>query len=186
MLNAVVGLCSGYRNHADKNQVNQETYIVLDNPGFIPLSRASLMMDLVTTGMVLVLPVMAYSIWLVRSRRRYLSHKRIQLAIGLSLTLIVIAFELHVRMHGWQSRAEKSPYFHSVLFPFLYVHLVFAVSSVILWGTTMVKALRHFTSPPGPSAYSSRHRLLARASVLAMTGTSLTGWFFYYLAFMAK
>ena len=44
----------------------------------------------------------------------------------------------------------------------LYVHLVFAVSTVILWPTTIVLALRNFPNPPMPGQHSRIHMPLAR------------------------
>src|SRR5688572_23261446 len=72
-------------------------------------TRASLMMDVVVLAMVFVVPVLLWSIWQVRCRRRYALHKRVQLALGAVLGLAVLLFELHVNLHDWQARATGSP-----------------------------------------------------------------------------
>ena len=64
------------------------------------------------------------------------------------------------------------------------VHLVFAVSTLLLWPITIVQALRRFPRPPGPSAYSPTHRAWARLAAASMFMTAVTGWVFYYLAFV--
>jgi len=48
-------------------------------------TRATLMLDVVFLAMFVVLPVLAASIYLVRARKNYLWHKRIQVALGITL-----------------------------------------------------------------------------------------------------
>ena len=55
-------------------------------------TRASLMLDVVALAMLAVLPVLGFSIWLVRCRRLYAIHKRIQLTLASVLLLTVVAF----------------------------------------------------------------------------------------------
>ena len=49
------------------------------------------MLDVVFLAMFVVVPVMLYSIYLVRYRRRYRLHKRLQLGLGLILLMAVTA-----------------------------------------------------------------------------------------------
>ena len=46
-------------------------------------TRGSLMMDVVVLSMLAVVPLMSWSIYLVRNRQRYQLHKQIQVALGL-------------------------------------------------------------------------------------------------------
>jgi putative membrane protein len=55
---------------------------------------------------------------------------------------------------------------------------------VILWPVTIVLALRKFPNPPAPGAHSPTHIRLARLAALDMLLTSITGWIFYWLAFV--
>jgi len=153
--------------------------------GFIPFSRASLMLDLVAIAMVGVVPVLAYSIYLVRCKRNLQLHKKIQLVLGVVLLIAVGLFEVDMRLHGWRQFAEVSAYYDSLVFPVLYLHLVFAVSTTALWFYTIVAALRRFPNPPVPNAYSRRHRRIARLAAIDMFCTAVTGWAFYALAFVA-
>lgn len=153
-------------------------------------TRASLMLDVVFLAMFLVLPVLAWSMWLVRYRRNYLLHKRVQVALGIVLLATVTAFEVDMRWSGWQHRAVESPYNGTwawgewgAVQASLAVHLVFAISTAALWGATIVLALRRFPQPPAPCAHSRLHAVLGRLSALDMLLTSLTGWIFYWLAF---
>src|SRR5262245_14823050 len=125
-------------------------------------TRASITLDLVFSAMFLVTPALAWSIWLVRRRRRYDLHKRIQLFLCGVLAIAVVVFEVDMRfVSGWRERAEPSPYYASIesagpiwdaiclkllgldrvpgaVLRMLAVHLVFAVSTTLLWIWTAV------------------------------------------------
>ncbi len=143
------------------------------------------MLDLVVVAMALVLPVMGYSIKLVKEKRAYELHKKIQLLLGIVLLIAVIAFEVEMRIVGWTHLAESSPYFPSPLFPFLYGHILIATTTTVLWILTIFGALKNFPKPPRPADYSARHKKLGKASAIGMTLTAVTGWIFYYMAFIA-
>lgn len=152
--------------------------------GFIPTSRAGLMLDVVVVAMFAVLPMMAWSIYLVRYKRNYVLHRKVNLSIAGTLLVAVVLFEVDMRIHGWKHLAEPSTLYHSWVFPTLYVHLVFAVLTVILWVMTVVSALREFSGTPKPTPGRHFHKRFARLAALGMCGTALTGWAFYIAAFM--
>jgi uncharacterized membrane protein YozB (DUF420 family) len=151
-------------------------------------TRASLMLDLVFLAMFAVLPVLGWSVWLVRSRRNYALHKKAQLALGAVLLVTVAAFEIDMRLHGWRERARPSRFYGSegqwgLVDLSLGVHLLFAVSTAVLWVWVIVGAWRNFDVPPRPNLYSHTHRRLAWLATIDMGLTALTGWVFYLLAF---
>jgi uncharacterized membrane protein YozB (DUF420 family) len=67
----------------------------------------------------------------------------------------------------------------------LYVHLVFAISTVVLWVATISLATRRFPNPPEPGAHSRLHRRLGWLATLDITATSITGLMVYYFGFVA-
>ena len=152
-------------------------------------TRASLMLDVVFLTMFAVVPVMGFSIWQVKYRRRYVLHKRLQLTLAAVLLTAVLAFEIDMRFFtDWQQHAQKSPYFSGQINwvkVALAVHLCFAVPTTFLWIYVTWHALRYIPIPPGPSGYSAHHIRWARWAAWEMLGTAVTGWLFYYLAFMA-
>ncbi len=154
-------------------------------PGFIPFSRASLMMDVVALAMFAVVPVLLWSIYIVAYRRRYELHRKTQLWLGGLLLVAVVLFELDVRLHGWRQNALASPYYANGLNPVLYVHLFFAVSTCLLWIYTIIGAIRRFPKPAAPGAYGSHHRRVAKVAAVGMCLTAVTGWTFYWMAFIA-
>ena len=153
-------------------------------------TRASLMLDVVALAMLVVLPVLAASIWLVRYRRRFALHKRLQLALGVVLLITVALFEADMRVNGWRARAEASPFIGhdgstDWVVVALGVHLCFSVTTALLWLFVIVQALRNFPVPPVPGQHSLWHRRLGYAAAIDMLLTAVTGWIFYWLAFVA-
>ncbi|MEX0587070.1 MAG: DUF420 domain-containing protein [Pirellulales bacterium] len=149
-------------------------------------TRASVMLDVVFLAMFVVLPVLAWSIWLVKVRRNYALHKRVQLALGLVLLVAVTLFEVDMQfITQWELRAKPSPYFATWVYPSLYVHLAFAIPTALLWVYVIVQALRRFPQPPAPGEHSRQHIRWAWIAAIEMTMTALTGWAFYWLAFVA-
>jgi len=154
---------------------------------------ASLMLDVVVTALVLVVPLLVSSIWLVKFRRRYAVHKRLQLTLAAVLLLTVAAFEVDMQwVHGgWENIVNKDPaaprltgddlgFVRTVL----HVHLLFAVSTPLVWALTITLALRRMPTPPAPCAHSRLHKFLGWASTIDLVLTSVTGLTFYYVAFI--
>lgn len=171
-------------------------------------TRASITLDLVFAAMFAILPVLAWSVWQVKRRRRYELHKRVQLALAAVLALAVTLFEIDMRfISGWRERALPSPFFAptaagpvwtfvyrgllgesevpGLVFRVLAIHLVFAISTTVLWIAVTVRALRRFPTPPAPGEHSRSHRFWGQLAAWDMALTAATGWAFYWLAFVA-
>jgi putative membrane protein len=151
-------------------------------------TRGSLMLDLVAIGMMLIVPSMFASIYLVRTQR-YAIHKNLQMAIAITLLIVLVAFEIEMRVVGWQDRAAASPLakagaWNDPIEWTLIVHLAFAIPTFFLWIIVISGALRRFSKPPQPNQYSVHHRTWGRWAALGMTLTAVTGLVFYYMAFV--
>jgi putative membrane protein len=149
-------------------------------------TRAPLMIDVVCLAMIGVVLVLAWSVYQVKVRHRYQLHKWTQITLGAVLLVVVILFEVDIRLHGWEERAANTiggrP--APIVFNALYVHLVFAISTVILWPITIGLAVTNFSDPTHPGPHSRVHIPLARTAAADMVLTALTGWIFYWLAFV--
>ncbi|MBM4022709.1 MAG: DUF420 domain-containing protein [Planctomycetes bacterium] len=152
----------------------------------VPLgSRASLGMDVVLVGLIALLPVLAWSIAAVRAGR-YTLHKRLQLFIVVALAAAIVVFEIDVRLFSdWRARARPSPFWPAGVLGLLGIHLVFAISTFVLWAWVVWEAVRRFPTPPAPGRHGPRHRRLARLAALDLLATTVTGLAFYWLAFVA-
>ncbi len=149
-------------------------------------SRASLMLDVLFLAMFVVVAVLLWSVYQVKYRRRYRLHKWVQLTLGLVLLLVVVAFETDMRLYGWEDRAAGAVggQVSCGVWAALCVHLVFALAAVVLWPVVIVMALRNFPVPPQPGAHSRTHIWWARLAAIDMVLVAVTGWVFYWLAFV--
>mgnify|MGYP000374449440 CR=1 FL=1 len=154
--------------------------------------KASLMLDVVVVALVLVVPLLAASLYAVKVRRQYVLHRNLQVLLGVVLLAAVAAFEvdLHVVQGGWEKVvAKRSPPLSDAQLArvktLLRVHLIFAVSTPFLWVATLGLAFQHMPRPPQPCAHSRWHQRLGWLSTVDLVLTSLTGLIFYYSAFVA-
>lgn len=153
--------------------------------------RTSFMLDFVVSALVLVVPLIPVSLYLVKVKRNYTAHRNLQLALAAILLLAVVAFEVDMQLvqGGWENVVAKravplSPEQLQAVRQVLWIHLIFAVSSPVLWAVTIVLALRRIPNPPGPGPHSRLHKKLGWASTLDLVLTSVTGLWFYYMAFV--
>lgn len=157
--------------------------------------NASFMLDVVVCALILVVPLILLSLYLVKVKRNYTAHRNLQLILAGVLLIAVSAFEIDLQIihGGWLSivnKAGEAPRLTGDALEFvrkvLWVHLVFAISTPFLWAATITLALRRFPSPPTPGAHSRLHSTLGWLSTLDIVMTSVTGLTFYYFAFVAK
>lgn len=151
------------------------------------------MLDFVVCALVLIVPLLLFSLWLVKFRRNFAGHMKLQLTLGVVLLVAVTAFEVDVQLvhGGWENivAQQKLPEAAfaakiSAVRPWLLVHLVFAITTPVLWIATIVLALKQFGKNPQPGPHSRVHSLLGWASTIDITLTSVTGLLFYYMAFV--
>lgn len=149
-------------------------------------TRAPLILDVLCLAMLVVVVVLAWSVYQVKFRRRYQVHKWTQVTLGVILLTVVLLFEIDIRLHGWEDRAagEIGGHAPSAAVTALFVHLVFAITTVFLWPITIILALRKFPNPPLPGPHSRIHVPLARIAAIDMVLTAITGWIFYWVAFV--
>ena len=178
-------------SHSSHDRNAMAFYTPRMSQGFLGFD-SSLMLDVVVCALVLVVPVIIFSLYLVKVRKNYALHAAIQTTLSVVLLVVVVAFEVDMRMHGgWQNIVNKNPDAPrlagealSQVRTMLLVHLVFAVSTPVLWITTLVLAWRRFANPPQPGLHSRTHKTLGWLSTIDLVLTSVTGLGFYYLAFV--
>lgn len=153
--------------------------------GFLPFSRANFSLDLIAIVLAILLPMLTISIWAVRRRRAFQFHKRMQLTLTVLLLAAVILFELDIRSNGWRDAAKGSPYYEVWVAPVLVIHLLFSIPTLILWLYTVIFALKSFPQSVSPNRFSARHRKMGYLAVGGMYATAITGWMFYWLAFVS-
>ena len=151
--------------------------------------KTSFMLDLVVCALVVLVPLLAYSIYIVKFKRQWRRHRNLQVLLGVVLLLAVGLFEIDLQVvhKGWENIIHKRTVSETQLAAarqVLHIHLFFAVTTPFLWGTTLYLAWRRFPSPPVPGDHSRAHKILGWLSAIDLTLTSVTGLWFYYVAFV--
>lgn len=163
----------------------------------------SFMLDFVVCALVVLVPLLLFSLWAVKVRKDFKLHRNLQVLLAGVLFVAVGAFEVDMQwiQGGWENvmkkqlqqiegepteaqeaaHEAKSENARGVL----HIHLVFAISTPILWLVTLILALKKFSNPPAPGQHSKAHKTLGWLSTLALVATSVTGVWFYYVAFVA-
>lgn len=154
--------------------------------------KSSFMLDFVVVALVLIVPILLFSLYTVKFRKNFTLHRNLQLLLGVVLLVAVAAFEVDLRWQGgWQAVVNKgTPQLTSEKLAFvqtlLYVHLGFAITTPFLWIATIGLAWKRFSNPPQPGQHSGLHKTLGWLSTIDITLTSVTGLVFYYFAFVAR
>lgn len=145
------------------------------------------MLDLIAVAMVAVSIVLVFSIYQVRVRKNHALHRAIQMATAIVLTVALVFFELDVRFFtDWKELARPSPYYETGTVHWcLWVHLFFAIPTPLIWGVLLFTAWRGFRESFDRGSFNRIHRIGGRIAAIYMFATTITGWIFYYTAFVA-
>src|SRR5262245_4879658 len=99
-------------------------------------NHASFMLDFVVVALVLIVPILLYSLYAVKFRRQYALHRVLQLLLGAVLLVAVALFEvdLHFVQGGWEKVVAKRPEPLTTeqlaqVRTVLRIHLIFAIST---------------------------------------------------------
>jgi len=158
--------------------------MILWRHGFLG-SRADGVIDLLVVSLVAVLVVLAHSLGRARSGA-FRTHRALQLGIVVIVALELVAFELDIRLRGgWSALASGSSLAGTgILKMVLAVHLVFAISTVVLWGWLTFASLRHFSRHDLPGGFSRWHRLWGRVAAIDLNLTCVTAVAVYIVFFI--
>ena len=150
------------------------------------------MLDVVVVAMFFVLLALCFSVYSVKYRRMYHRHKVIQITLASTLLVVLLLFEIDVHfIDNWMVRADASPYFDAatksgLVVYALAIHLVFATTTFALWLMVILRALTEFSQTRRvPTSTAASTGAGARSPRSTWCMTTLTGWLFYWLAFVA-
>lgn len=156
--------------------------------GFVFGSRASIGMDIIVIATLFVLFSTGFAIY-KGMKGDTVYHTKLQKFNSLILLAAVVIFEIDIRLAGWTHRAEASPYYETLVMPFLYVHLCFSIPLFFSWSATSFyawKIVKMETIEVGQGQLALRHRRLGRVSFALLTLTALSGAVFYWVSFIAS
>ncbi|MEZ6055254.1 MAG: DUF420 domain-containing protein [Planctomycetaceae bacterium] len=188
---------TGVREEIGGDSVRQtglHRYTLAMKQGFLG-NDTTFMLDFVVCALVVVVPLVLFSLYQVKVRHNYHLHKKLQVLLGLVLLFAVTAFEVDVQLvhGGWEQIVNKpgqpprlTDEGLASVRQVLWIHLVFAITTPFLWVLTMYLALKRFPSPPLPGEHSIAHKRLGWLATLDLVATSITGLWFYWVAFVRQ
>lgn len=141
------------------------------------------MMDLIVVSLTLIVPWLIYSIRLAKAGK-IKEHRLLQIILSVVLLFAVTLFELEMQwVGGIESIMEKDRY----TIPFriyLWTHIAISITTIVVWGITLFKALKAYDGQHLDPAHRAAHRKLGWASSLLLLMTSLTGLGVYAWCFL--
>ncbi len=152
-------------------------------PGFLG-TRADLLTDLITVGYGVVPLILAWSAMQAR-RGFHLRHRAVQCAALALLTVVLVMFEVNIRMRGGSDALFLSSSFANTptLRAVLLGHLLIAVSTYFVWVGLTVLSWRRFRSRL-PGVFSRTHARVGRLVIAGNVATALSGILLYIVGFV--
>lgn len=143
-------------------------------------TRALWFMDLVTLWFALLPFLLGGAIALVRAGRHRL-HTRVQTVLFAVTLVMVVLFEVGVRMTGgYATYVESSTVQYCDMFAFLFIHIIVAIISVLLWVWLLVSAHRAYRQTQNVAPL---HKKLGKFLFAGLTLTSWMGIAIYVILF---
>ena len=149
-------------------------------------TRADILVDVVTLSFIVILPILIASWWLVRKKKDYLNHRRIQLYLGITLGVVVGIFEYDLSQSGGIFEMTKGSIYEgtAILNWTIYIHTIFSVLTSVIWVGLIVMSLIKFGSKPRPNDFSGKHKFWGRIGMFTMFMAGITSPPLYYFGFM--
>ncbi len=141
-------------------------------------TRADFMVDTVMVVSA-ALPLLLYIAIRFAKKEQYDRHKWAHIILFTVTNLLVIGLEIDIRFGGLDSVIEQSRYYGtSTLTTIFVIHLIFAISSTLLWLWLIVVSVRRY-----PIHFRFPHRKYGILVYIDIVLTTITGWILYALVF---
>lgn len=146
--------------------------------------NTDILIDVVNFSFIVIVPMLIYS-WIKVRKGEYGLHKKIQMTLFAGLFVAVILFEVDLRLRGGVFEMVKDSRFADTLFlnGLVWTHLVFSITTALIWIGLVIFSLKKFPKPPAPNYFSRTHILWGRIGMIDMILTGITGVMLYFLGF---
>lgn len=135
--------------------------------------------------MVIILPLLWYSVKKVRDDRNYKLHKNIQLIMFVILFFVVLLFEYDMQHGGIFEMVKGSSYESTFFLNFMiYFHTFLFITTSLIWTILIIASLIKFGKNPRLGKFSRTHRLWAKIGMWVMALTCITGVILYIYGFV--
>lgn len=146
--------------------------------------NTDILIDVVNFSFIIIVPTLIYS-WLKARKGEYAFHKKIQLTLFVVLFVVVILFEVDLRLRGGIFEMVKNSQFAGTLFlnGLIWFHLFTSVTTSLIWIGLIVFSIKKFPKPPVPNSFSGAHKFWGKLGMIDMILTGITGVMLYFLGF---
>ncbi len=147
-------------------------------------TRADLFMDVVIVFLTL-LPILMLAAFRAARTGRLAVHRNLQAGTLALVLLVVVLFELDVRLSGGKAAfLAQNPGRADLVAPILRFHVAVATLTFVAWLALAVASWSRFRATL-PGAFSRLHRRLGKAAFVGACVVSTTGALVYVLLFVA-
>ncbi len=141
-------------------------------------TRADLIVDVVMLASA-ALPFLLYGAIRFARREEYDRHKWSQIVLFTLVNTLVLLLEIDIRFWGLDKVIEQSRYYGSDTLAIVFVvHLIFAISSTLLWLWLIIISVRRY-----PVHFRFPHKRYGKIVFADIVMTVITGWILYAMAF---
>ena len=148
--------------------------------------RCDILMDIVVIFMVIILPMLWYSVQEVKYKKAYKKHRKIQLYMFIILFFVVLLFEYDMKQNGGIFEMVKGSSYEGTFFLnfMIYLHTFLSITTSLIWLVLIVVSLLKFGKNPQPNTFSKRHKFWGRIGMWDMALTCITGLILYIFGFI--
>lgn len=151
-------------------------------PGFLG-TKAAMYMDVVTLYFALLPLLLLFSIRFA-VKGDYEKHFRSQIAVLALTVVMVIAFEVGVRLSGGFIGEIMTGEYGMLLIAYLVLHILIALAAVGGWIYLIIASMLAYRREGRDSLFFRRHKRMGQGIFAALTLTSLMGCSIYAILFV--
>lgn len=124
-------------------------------------ARCDILMDIVVVSMVIILPLLWYSVKKVKHDHNYKLHKNIQLTMFTILFFVVLLFEYDMKQNGGIFAMVRGSAYEGTFFLnfMIYFHTFLSITTSLIWLILIPVSLKKFGKNPRPGKFSKTHKL---------------------------
>jgi putative membrane protein len=151
--------------------------------GFLS-QKAPLFMDIVTIYFA-ILPILLFLAIRLAIKKRYKEHTKAQFSIFIISLIVILIFEIGVRVvGGFDVFLKESSVSNDYFITYLIIHIIIALVSVIGWVITMIKSYIAYKKDGFNSVYFKTHSKYSKLLFIGLTLTAYSGIGIYLMLFL--
>lgn len=151
--------------------------------GFLT-QKAPLFMDIVSLYFF-ILPILLFIAIRLAINKKYKQHMQAQLGIFIITMVVIVIFEIGVRVVGGFGEFLKDSSVSTEYFiTYLIIHILIALASVVGWIVMMIKSYNSYKQDKFNSPFFKTHKKYAKLLFVGITLTAYSGVGIYIMLFL--